>query len=82
MVILAFISDPPVVRKILSLQGVHNYTPADLRAGLEFLAANHEQFPFERLIAETFPLEEADTAFASASETGALRVAVRAEHAL
>jgi len=71
------ISPETVVRKILSLQGVHNYTPSDLRNALEFLEHNHRRFPFEQLVAETFTLEDADAAFARASRSRALRVAVK-----
>ena len=71
------ISAETVVRKILSIQGVHNYTPPDLRTALDFLERNHTRFPFEQLVAETFALEDADAALTHASHSGALRVAVR-----
>jgi alcohol dehydrogenase len=71
------ISAERIVRKILSIQGVHNYAPEDLRRALEFLQQSHRQFPFEELVAETFALEDAGAAFLHASRSGALRVAVR-----
>ncbi len=71
------VSAETVVRKILSIQGVHNYAPADLRRALEFLEHHHAQFPFEELVAETFALEDAGAAFLHASRSGVLRVAVR-----
>jgi alcohol dehydrogenase len=71
------VSPETVVRRILTLQGVHNYTPSDLRTALKFLEHNHTRLPFEQLVAETFSLEEADAAFAHASQNRALRVAVR-----
>jgi alcohol dehydrogenase len=71
------ISAETVVRKILSIQGVHNYAPEDLRRALDFLRQNHARFPFEDLVAETFALEDAEAAFVHASRTSALRVAVR-----
>jgi alcohol dehydrogenase len=70
------ISAETVVRKMLSIQGVHNYTPADLGHALEFLEKNHTRFPLEQLIAKTFTLEDANRAFAFASHGNALRVAV------
>jgi putative phosphonate catabolism associated alcohol dehydrogenase len=66
-----------IVRNLLSIQGVHNYAPKDLRRALDFLRQNHARFPFEELVAETFALEDADAAFDHASRTSALRVAVR-----
>jgi putative phosphonate catabolism associated alcohol dehydrogenase len=71
------VSAETIVRKLLSIQGVHNYAPQDLCAALDFLQHHHAQFPFEELVARTFPLEDAGAAFLHASESGALRVAVR-----
>ncbi len=70
------ISAETVVRKLLCIQGVHNYTPEDLGSALQFLKANHARFPFEQLVAETFALEDAAAAFSRASQSGVLRVAV------
>ena len=72
------VSAETIVRKLLSIQGVHNYAPDDLRRALEFLQHHHAQFAFEELVAETFALEDAGAAFLHASRSGALRVAVRA----
>jgi alcohol dehydrogenase len=71
------LSAETVVRKMLSIQGLHNYTPEDLRKALQFLEQNHTRYPFEQLVAKTFALEDADAAFAHASDSGALRVAVK-----
>lgn len=65
-----------IVRNLLSIQGVHNYTPEDLRKALRFLQDGSEQSPFEKLVAETFALEDADAAFLHASQSGAFRVAL------
>jgi len=66
-----------IVRKILSIQGVHNYTPADLRTALDFLEHCHARFPFQELVADSFALEHAGEAFRRASQSGSLRVAVK-----
>src|SRR5262249_54102875 len=42
-----------VVRRCLTITGVHNYAPADLAAAIEFLAANHERYPFAELVSRT-----------------------------
>lgn len=68
-----------VVRKLLSIQGVHNYTPADLQRALEFLVQTHQRFPFASLVSQTSPLEEADAVFAEVSRSRALRWAIRPE---
>jgi alcohol dehydrogenase len=66
-----------VVRKVLSIQGVHNYAPSDLGRALAFLDRCQGRFPFAGLVEETFALEDADAALAHASRSSALRVAVR-----
>lgn len=66
-----------VIRRLLNIHGLHNYTPADLADAVAFLAQHHARYPFAELVADSFPLAEADRAFQHAIETRALRVAVR-----
>ncbi len=65
-----------IVRGLISIQGVHNYTPADLVVGVRFLEAHAAHYPFAELVSSTFPLAEADRAFQHAVRTRAFRVAV------
>ena len=71
------VSPESVIRRLLSIHGLHNYTPADLAKAVAFLADNHARYPFADLVAETFPLSEADAAFQHAIQGRAHRVAVR-----
>ena len=66
-----------VVRRCLTLVGVHNYAPPDLAAAVRFLAAYHARFPFAGLVADTFPIDQADAAFRFAEAERPVRVAVR-----
>lgn len=66
-----------VVKRWLTLHGVHNYTPADLLSALDFLAAHHRRFPFAQMVTAPGPLGEIDQAFRQAQSSGAVRVAVR-----
>jgi len=70
------LSAESVVRRWLSIYGVHNYTPADLADALEFLTRNHGRFPLAELVTDTFTLAEAEAAFQHAIASRALRVAV------
>ena len=70
------LSAETVVRKMLKIQGVHNYTPADLADALVFLESRRRHFPFETLVSMSFCLEEANVAFEEAANSGSLRVAV------
>lgn len=65
-----------VVRRMLTIRGVHNYHPRDLDAALTFLAGPGRGFPFETLIAADYPLEESEQAFAHAHTNPGTRIAV------
>ena len=65
-----------VVRKCLTIHGVHNYRPADLAAALRFLEAHHAEFPFAELVGPAFALDDVQQAFESARTGTVLRAAV------
>ena len=66
-----------LVRRLLRIEGVHNYTPADLLAAFTFLAEAHEQFPFGSLVGASYPLTRIGEAIESALPGEHFRVAVR-----
>ena len=65
-----------IVRRNLTLRGVHNYAPLDLREAVSFLAAHHRKFPFAELVPETFPLKRAEEAFRYALDESPPRVGI------
>ena len=65
-----------IVRRLLTIQGIHNYAPPDLADAVEFLAEHQHSFPFSELVSDTFALDDAEEAFQHAIRTGSLRVAV------
>jgi len=65
-----------VVRKMWRIEGVHNYTPADLAAAIDFLAAHHARFPFRELVAASYPLHQVEAAFEFMLRSKAVRVAI------
>lgn len=65
-----------IVRRMLTIRGVHNYHPRDLELALAFLAGRGRGFPFADLVAAEYPLEEAEAAFAYAHAHPGVRVAV------
>ncbi|MDY3554041.1 zinc-binding dehydrogenase [Gemmata sp. JC717] len=65
-----------VIRRCLTVTGVHNYAPPDLDAAVRFLAANHVRFPFAELVAKSFPLADVNGAFRFAEAERPVRVAV------
>jgi alcohol dehydrogenase len=66
-----------IVRRVLSIHGMHNYMPRDLVAAVDFLAATAGRFPFRELVSGPFDLAQAEQAFESAIGSRALRVAVK-----
>jgi alcohol dehydrogenase len=65
-----------IVRRLITLRGVHNYAPEDLRRAVDFLAGA-SRYPFAELVARWFPLAAVEEAFRAARAPGALRVGVR-----
>lgn len=66
-----------IVRRNLTLRGIHNYQPAHLQAAVQFLANHHSQFPFASLVSEWLPLSDAPAAVARARESHSVRIGVR-----
>jgi alcohol dehydrogenase len=65
-----------VVRRLLTIRGVHNYHPHDLATALGFLAGPGRDFPWQSLVVAEYPLEQAEQAFAAAHARPGVRVAV------
>jgi putative phosphonate catabolism associated alcohol dehydrogenase len=65
-----------MVRRLLRIEGLHNYTPADLAAAVEFMGEAHHRHPFAELVTASFPLDSAEAAFEYAIANRSPRVAV------
>ena len=66
-----------IVRRNLTIHGIHNYAPHDLLKAVEFLTQHHDAFPFAELISEWFPLEAVAQAFKQSHEPSKIRIGVR-----
>lgn len=66
-----------VVRRLLTLRGMHNYAPEDLETALGFLERNHTRYPFAGLFGKSFPLEHVSEAFKAANDSGGKRITIR-----
>ncbi|GAT73695.1 alcohol dehydrogenase catalytic domain-containing protein [Microbacterium hydrocarbonoxydans] len=60
-----------VVRKLVTVAGVHNYTGAELAEAVAFLAGRGRAYPFAEAVGEVRQLAEIDEAIAAASAPGA-----------
>lgn len=65
-----------LVRRVLTVRGVHNYGPRHLKAALSFLENHQDRYSFDELIPEALSLEQAEGAFAAAMFPQGQRVAV------
>ena len=71
------ISPESIVRRMITLRGLHNYGPNDLADSLRFLQRTHSRIPFESLIGPTFSLDQVTEAFTYATNNKPIRVCVR-----
>ena len=65
-----------VLRKWITLKGVHNYHPRHLIQAVDFVMSNRKRFPFSDIVDSKFSLEELDEAFVKAAERSVLRAAI------
>lgn len=70
------LSGEAVVRKCLTIRGVHNYQPIHLEQALSFLLETKDRLPFAELVSPPIPLTDLDGAFAMARNREYLRVSV------
>lgn len=65
-----------IVRRQLTIRGIHNYSPRHLVAAVDFLSRHHQTFPFDRLVTGWLPLNEVAEAFAAGRDGAAIRIGV------
>ncbi|MGG5598888.1 zinc-binding dehydrogenase [Myroides sp. DF42-4-2] len=65
-----------IVRKLLTIRGLHNYTPQDLSTAIDFLTQNHQRFPFDKLVSAQYHLSELASAFDTANSGQHFRVGI------
>ena len=66
-----------IVRKLLSIKGLHNYIPEDLAYAIQFLAKSHQRYPFQDLVGKEFPLNQLDVAFETGNQGTYYRVGIQ-----
>lgn len=65
-----------ILRKLVTLRGVHNYHPRNLIEALDFVHANRKRFPFHDLVDGKYRLDEVGKAMKDAEERRVLRAAI------
>jgi alcohol dehydrogenase len=66
-----------VVRRCLSIRGIHNYAPEDLLTAVRFLEHTRGRYPFDELVAKHFSLSDVNAAIDYAIQFRPVRIAVR-----
>ncbi|MBD3676065.1 MAG: alcohol dehydrogenase catalytic domain-containing protein [Planctomycetaceae bacterium] len=66
-----------IVRRWLSIHGVHNYTPSDLATAVRFLEAHQADYPWLDIVETEFSLDEINDAVRDAIERRPIRMAVK-----
>lgn len=65
-----------IIRNLLTIRGLHNYIPEDLKNAIDFVTKNHLTYPFQELVGAEFPLEELTEAFEYANNSEVFRVGI------
>ena len=65
-----------LLRRWITMRGIHNYHPRHLMQALDFVMANRKRFPFKDIVDAKFALKDLDAAFKKASERTVLRAAI------
>lgn len=65
-----------LVRRMLTIRGLHNYAPEDLVVAVDFLTRAEGLFPFASLDGGAFPLAEITRAFEAATDRPGRRVSI------
>ena len=65
-----------LVRRWITMRGIHNYHPRHLIQALDFVMANRARFPFKEIVDSRFALKDLHLAFKKAAERSVLRAAI------
>jgi threonine dehydrogenase-like Zn-dependent dehydrogenase len=71
------ISAEQIVRRVLTIRGIHNYNADDLLRAVEFMESFHDKYPFQSLVEGEFSLSEAADAFHFALSRHPYRAGIR-----
>jgi putative phosphonate catabolism associated alcohol dehydrogenase len=65
-----------LIRRQLTVLGIHNYAPRHLQTAVDFLVAHHTRFPFETLVSRWSPLADIHAALTDARHPQCIRMGV------
>lgn len=65
-----------ILRRMLTVRGVHNYHPRHLLQAVDFVLGHRHRYPFAALVDGHYPLDQADRAMDDAIKRRVLRAAI------
>ncbi|XP_077994900.1 L-threonine 3-dehydrogenase-like [Glandiceps talaboti] len=65
-----------IIRKYITIKGVHNYAPWHLEESVKFISETAEKYPYESLVSDAFPLQDIDGAVKESETQKYCRVAL------
>ena len=65
-----------ILRRMITIKGVHNYHPRHLVQALDFVLSNRDRYPFAELVEGKYSLDQVNNAFADAADRTVLRAAI------
>lgn len=65
-----------IVRRLLTIKGLHNYNEKDLISAVAFIESCHDKFDFESMITGGFELKDVNQAFETAVNENPFRVGI------
>lgn len=73
---LVSLSAERIVRKLITIRGLHNYNIDDFRAAADFIERHHGELPVRELVDDQFALDQIHQAFEHAMNCNAFRVGI------
>lgn len=70
------INGEKMIRRVLTIRGLHNYNQSDLVAAVSFMESTHKAFDFDALVHGGFSLEQTNAAYHYAIEHNPFRVGI------
>ena len=70
------INGEKMIRRVLTIRGLHNYNQSDLVAAVSFMESTHKEFDFDALVHGGFTLEQTNAAYQYAIEHNPFRVGI------
>ncbi|XP_070566847.1 L-threonine 3-dehydrogenase-like isoform X2 [Ptychodera flava] len=68
-----------IIRKCLTIKGLHNYAPWHLERAVQFISDTAQKYPYETLVSDPYPLQNIDGAVKESATQKYCRVAVAAK---